>query len=75
MDAAEEVWSAFVSLDEAFAAGDVEAVVAGFTDDPDLTLWRSAEAEHAIGPVELRAFATWMAGLPAPSRSSTPTTG
>jgi ketosteroid isomerase-like protein len=64
MDAAEEVWSAFVALDEAFAAGDVEAIAAGFTDDPDLTLWRSAEAEHAVGPTELQAFATWMAGLP-----------
>jgi ketosteroid isomerase-like protein len=64
MDAAEGVWSAFVALDEAFAAGDVDAVVAAFTDDPDLTLWRSAEAEHAVGPVELRAFAVWMAALP-----------
>jgi ketosteroid isomerase-like protein len=63
MGAAEEVWTAFLDLDAAFAAGDVEGVVARFTDDPDLTLWRSAEAEHAVGPAELRSFATWMAGL------------
>jgi ketosteroid isomerase-like protein len=64
MDVAHEVWSAFQALDEAFAAGDVDAIAAGFTGDPDLTLWRSAEAEHAVGPQELRAFATWMADLP-----------
>ena len=63
MDAAGTVWTAFLELDDAFAAGDVEAVLEGFTDDPDLTLWRSAEAEHAVGPQELRSFATWMAGL------------
>jgi ketosteroid isomerase-like protein len=63
MDPAEAVWTAFLDLDEAFAAGDVDGVVAGFTDDPDLTLWRSAEAEHAVGPDELRSFARWMAGL------------
>ena len=63
MDVAEEVWTAFIDLDRAFAAGDVVGVVARFTDDPDLTLWRSAEAEHAVGPAELRSFATWMAGL------------
>jgi len=63
MDAAGAVWTAFLELDDAFAAGDVEAVLEGFTDDPDLTLWRSAEAEHAVGPQELRSFATWMAGL------------
>ncbi|MFL5792197.1 MAG: YybH family protein [Actinomycetota bacterium] len=63
MDAAGAVWTAFLELDDAFAAGDVDAVLEGFTDDPDLTLWRSAEAEHAIGPQELRSFATWMAGL------------
>ena len=50
MDAAEEVWSAFLALDEAFARGDVEAVMAGFVDDPDLTLWRSSEVERAVGP-------------------------
>jgi uncharacterized protein (TIGR02246 family) len=64
MDVPEDVWSAFLTLDEAFAAGDIEAIVAGFTDDPDLTLWRSAEAEHAVGPDELREFAGWMAELP-----------
>ena len=64
MNVGEEVWSAFLKLDEAFAAGDVEAVVAGFTDDEDLSLWRSALEEHAVGPVELRAFVTRMAGLP-----------
>ena len=63
MDAADGVWAAFLDLDETFAAGDVEGIVKGFTADPDLTLWRSAEAEHAVGPDELRAFATWMAGL------------
>ena len=63
MDAADRVWAAFLDLDETFAAGDVEGIVKGFTADPDLTLWRSAEAEHAVGPDELRAFATWMAGL------------
>ncbi|MFL5791988.1 MAG: YybH family protein [Actinomycetota bacterium] len=63
MDAAGAVWTAFLELDDAFAAGDVEAVLEGFTDDPDLTLWRSAEAEHAVGPQELRSFATWMSGL------------
>ena len=63
MESAEAVWDAFLKLDEAFAAKDVAAVVAGFTRDPDLTLWRSAEAEHAVGPDELEAFATWMAGL------------
>jgi ketosteroid isomerase-like protein len=60
----DEVWEAFLQLDEAFAAGDVEAVVAGFTEDDDLTLWRSALEEHAVGPTELRAFVTRMAGLP-----------
>lgn len=63
MDAPAAVWTAFLDLDEAFATGDVDGVVARFTDDPDLTLWRSAEAEHAVGPAELRSFATWMAGL------------
>ena len=58
-----DVWSAFLALDDAFERGDVEAVVDGFTDDPDLTLWRSAEAEHAVGTDELRAFAGWMSGL------------
>ena len=47
MGAAEEVWSAFLALDEAFARDDVEAVMAGFVDDPDLTLWRSSEVERA----------------------------
>ena len=61
MDAADGVWAAFLDLDETFAAGDVEGIVKGFTADPDLTLWRSAEAEHAVGPDELRNFATWMA--------------
>jgi ketosteroid isomerase-like protein len=64
MDAGEEIWSTFLALDEAFAAGDVDRVLAAFTTDEDLTLWRSAEAEHAVGPTELRAFVTWMAGLP-----------
>ena len=63
MEASEAVWTAFLDLDDAFAAGDVEGVVALFTSDPDLTLWRSAEAEHAVGPDELRAFVAWMAGL------------
>jgi ketosteroid isomerase-like protein len=63
MDPAEAVWTAFLELDEAFAAGDVDGVLARFTDDPDLTLWRSAEAEHAVGPQELRAFVAWMTGL------------
>jgi ketosteroid isomerase-like protein len=64
MQLADEVWSAFLALDEAFARGDVEAVLAGFVDDPDLTLWRSSEVERAVGPGELRTFTTWMAGLP-----------
>jgi ketosteroid isomerase-like protein len=63
MDPAETVWTAFLDLDAAFAAGDVDGIVERFTADPDLTLWRSAEAEHAVGPQELRSFATWMAGL------------
>ena len=63
MDAADAVWAAFLDLDDTFAAGDVDGVVSRFTSDPDLTLWRSAEAEHAVGPVELRAFVAWMAGL------------
>jgi len=63
MEPAEAVWDAFIKLDAAFAAKDVAAVVAGFTEDADLTLWRSAEVEHAVGPAELEAFATWMAGL------------
>jgi uncharacterized protein (TIGR02246 family) len=58
------VWQAFLELDEAFAAGDVDGVMAGFTPDGDLTLWRSALEEHAVGPAELRAFVTRMAGLP-----------
>jgi ketosteroid isomerase-like protein len=57
------VLAAFDALDGAFARGDVEAIVAAFVHDPDLTLWRSAEAEHAIGPAELRDFAAWAAGL------------
>jgi ketosteroid isomerase-like protein len=52
-----------LDLDKSFTAGDVEGVVSRFTDDPDLTLWRSAEAEHAVGPAELGAFVAWMAGL------------
>ena len=63
MEPAEAVWDAFLKLDEAFAAKDVAAVVAGFTEDADLTLWRSAEVERAVGPAELETFATWMAGL------------
>jgi ketosteroid isomerase-like protein len=63
MEPAEAVWDAFLKLDEAFAAKDVAAVVDGFTDDADLTLWRSAEAEHAVGPAELEAFTAWMVGL------------
>jgi len=64
MDRAEEVWEAFLALDEAFARGDVDAVVAGFVADDDLTLWRSAEAEHAVGPEELRRFTEWMTAMP-----------
>jgi ketosteroid isomerase-like protein len=64
MEQGDEVWRAFLELDEAFAAGDVDAVVAGFTGDEDLTLWRSALEEHAVGPAELRAFTQRMAGLP-----------
>ena len=64
MDADEEVWKAFLDLDEAFAASDVARVAAGFTDDDDLTLWRSALEEHAVGPAELREFVTRMAALP-----------
>lgn len=64
MDPRDEVWAAFLALDDAFARGDVEAVLTGFVDDADLTLWRSAEAEHAVGPDELRSFVEWMSGLP-----------
>src|SRR3954451_25260036 len=64
MRSAEAVWSTFLELDDAFAAGDIEAIMDRFTADPDLTLWRSAEAEHAVGPDELRSFIVWMAGLP-----------
>ena len=64
MPAADEVWSAFLALDVAFASGDVETVMAGFVADPDLTLWRSSEAERAVGPDELRTFTVWSAGLP-----------
>jgi ketosteroid isomerase-like protein len=64
MQPVDEVWSAFLALDDAFASGDVETVMAGFVDDPDLTLWRSSEVERAVGPEELRAFTTWSAGLP-----------
>jgi ketosteroid isomerase-like protein len=64
MQPADEVWSAFLALDDAFARGDVEAVMAGFVDDPDLTLWRSSEVERAVGPEELQAFTAWMAGVP-----------
>jgi uncharacterized protein (TIGR02246 family) len=63
MDGAEAVWRSFLELDDAFAAGDVDAVVAGFTEDPDLTLWRSALEEHAVGPEELRTFVTRMASM------------
>jgi ketosteroid isomerase-like protein len=63
MDPADAVWTAFLNLDRAFAAGDIDGVIGRFTQDPDLTLWRSAEAEHAVGPEELRSFVTWMAGL------------
>lgn len=59
----EAVWRAFLELDDAFARGDVEAVMAGFVDDDDLTVWRSAEAEHAVGPAELRSFTEWMAQM------------
>jgi ketosteroid isomerase-like protein len=60
----DDVWSAFLALDDAFARGAVDSVVAGFVPDDDLTLWRSAEAEHAVGPEELRRFTEWMASLP-----------
>jgi len=63
MDASSEVWASFLALDDAFARGDVDAVVARFVPDHDLTLWRSAEAEHAVGPEELRRFVEWMTGL------------
>ena len=63
MDQDGAVWQAFLDLDRAFAAGDVDAVAKGFTRDDDLTLWRSALEEHAVGPEELRAFATRMASL------------
>src|SRR5262245_55574943 len=63
MEPAEAVWTAFLELDDAFAAGDVAGVAERFTEVLDLTLWRSAEAEHAVGPEELRAFVAWMAGL------------
>jgi ketosteroid isomerase-like protein len=59
-----EVWTAFVALDKAFEERDAEAVLAGFVDDPDLTLWRSSEAEKAVGPVELGMFLTWIFALP-----------
>jgi ketosteroid isomerase-like protein len=61
---ADEVWTTFLALDDAFARGDVDAVMGGFVLDDDLTLWRSAEAEHAVGPLELRRFTEWMATLP-----------
>jgi ketosteroid isomerase-like protein len=60
----EAVWEAFLVLDDAFARGDVDGVLAGFVDDDDLTLWRSAAAEHAVGPEELRRFTEWMAAMP-----------
>ena len=64
MQPVDEVWSAFLTLDDAFARGDVEAVMAGFVADPDLTLWRYSEVERAVGPDELRTFSAWSAGLP-----------
>jgi ketosteroid isomerase-like protein len=64
MAEADEVWTAFLELDEAFAAGDVDSVMDRFVPADDLTLWRSAEAEHAVGPAELRSFTEWMAGQP-----------
>lgn len=64
MESSEEVWAAFLALDDAFVRGDVDAVMARFVEDPDLTLWRSSEVERAVGPEELREFTTWMAGLP-----------
>jgi ketosteroid isomerase-like protein len=60
----DEVWAAFLELDGAFERGDVQGVMDRFADDDDLTLWRSAEAEHAVGPQELRSFTEWMAGMP-----------
>jgi ketosteroid isomerase-like protein len=63
MDVGVVVWEAFLRLDDAFAAGDVDAVSAGFTADDDLTLWRSALEEHAVGPTELRAFVERMRQL------------
>ena len=59
-----EVWAAFKALDKAFEDRDTEAVLAGFVDDPDLTLWRSSETEKAVGPAELRTFLTWIFALP-----------
>jgi ketosteroid isomerase-like protein len=64
MDGSGVVWEAFLALDDAFVRGDVDAVVDGFVRDEDLTLWRSAEAEHAVGPLELRRFAEWMRTVP-----------
>ncbi len=58
----EEVWEAFLALDDAFARADVEAVMAGFVADDDLTLWRSSQTEQAVGPAELRAFLERIAG-------------
>jgi uncharacterized protein (TIGR02246 family) len=64
VDVGVEVWDAFLRLDDAFAAGDVDGVAARFTDDDDLTLWRSSLEEHAVGQEELRAFVARMARLP-----------
>ena len=58
----EEVWEAFVALDDGFARGDTEAVIAGFVADDDLTLWRSSQTERAVGPTELRSFLERIAG-------------
>ena len=70
------MWSAFLALDEAFVRGDVRGRdLAGFVDDADLTLWRSSEVEHAVGPEELRRFATRMAAFRGRSRSTTTSTG
>jgi ketosteroid isomerase-like protein len=58
----EEVWEAFIALDDAFARGDTDAVIAGFVADDDLTLWRSSQTERAVGPIELRGFLERIAG-------------
>lgn len=58
------VLRAFDDLDRACSGTDPDVIVRLFTADPDITFWGSAEAEQAVGTVELQALAETIANAP-----------